>query len=257
MALSGDQLDRYARHILLKEIGGPGQQKLLNARVLIIGAGGLGSPAALYLAAAGVGTLGLVDDDVVSLSNLQRQILHTTQAVGEAKTASAARALTALNPDVRVIEHPVRLGPDNAAALIGSYDLVLDGCDNFETRLLVDDACLAARVPLISGAVGRFDGQVAVFRGWERHTDGTPAPTYRDLVPEVPPAGAVPTCETAGVIGALTGVVGSLMALEAIKEITGAGDSLAGQMIIYDALGTRFRKVRLVHDPAGPRGRGT
>ena len=255
MALSGEQLDRYARHILLKEIGGPGQQKLLAAKVLIVGAGGLGSPAALYLAAAGAGCIGIVDDDTVSLSNLQRQIIHTTAAVGEAKTASAARAIAALNPEVDVVAHGQRLTPARAGELVSAYDLVLDGCDNFETRFAVDDACLAARVPLVSGAVGRFDGQVAVFRGWERDAHGLPAPTYRDLVPEVPPPGSIATCEEEGVVGALTGVVGSLMAMEAIKEITGAGESLAGHLLIYDALATRFRKVRLAHDPQGPRGR--
>lgn len=250
MALTGDQLERYARHILLKEIGGPGQRKLLDARVLIVGAGGLGSPAALYLAAAGTGRIGIVDDDTVSLSNLQRQIIHTTAAVGEAKTASAARAIAALNPEVEVVPYTERLTAARARELVADYDLVLDGCDNFETRHAVDDACAAARVPLVSGAVGRFDGQVALFRAWEREADGTPAPRYRDLVPEIPPAGSVPTCEEAGVVGALTGVIGTLMAMEAIKEITGAGESLAGHLLIYDALDSRFRKVRLRHDPA-------
>ncbi len=248
MALTGEQLERYARHILLKEIGGPGQQALLNARVLIIGAGGLGSPAALYLAAAGVGTIGLVDDDIVSLSNLQRQIAHTTAAVGEAKTSSAARTLTALNPDTNVVAHEERLTDSNAEPLISSYDLVLDGCDNFETRFLVNDACTAAHVPLVSGAVGQFDGQLAVFRAWETLDDGSPSPNYRDLVPDMPPPGSVPTCEEAGVVGALTGVIGSMMAMEAIKEITGAGTSLAGNLLLYDALDTRIRRVKLRHD---------
>ena len=248
MALTGDQLERYARHILLKEIGGPGQQALLNARVLIIGAGGLGSPAALYLAAAGVGTIGLVDDDTVSLSNLQRQIIHTTAAVGEAKTASAARTINALTPDTHVVPHTERITGANALQLVGAYDLVLDGCDNFETRFIVNDACLSAHVPLVSGAVGQFDGQLAVFRGWETQPDGSAAPNYRDLVPEMPPPGSVPTCEEAGVVGALTGVIGSMMAMEAIKEITGAGTSLAGSLLLYDALETRVRRVKLHHD---------
>lgn len=248
MALTGDQLERYARHILLKEIGGPGQQALLNARVLIIGAGGLGSPAALYLAAAGVGTIGLVDDDTVSLSNLQRQIIHTTAAVGEAKTASAARTINALTPDTHVVPHTERITDANALQLVGAYDLVLDGCDNFETRFIVNDACLSAHVPLVSGAVGQFDGQLAVFRGWETQPDGSAAPNYRDLVPEMPPPGSVPTCEEAGVVGALTGVIGSMMAMEAIKEITGAGTSLAGSLLLYDALETRVRLVKLHHD---------
>ena len=248
MALTGDQLERYARHILLKEIGGPGQQALLNARVLIIGAGGLGSPAALYLAAAGVGTIGLVDDDTVSLSNLQRQIIHTTAAVGEAKTASAARTINALTPDTHVVPYTERITGANALQLVGAYDLVLDGCDNFETRFIVNDACLSAHVPLVSGAVGQFDGQLAVFRGWETQPDGSAAPNYRDLVPEMPPPGSVPTCEEAGVVGALTGVIGSMMAMEAIKEITGAGTSLAGSLLLYDALDTRVRRVKLHHD---------
>jgi len=249
MALSGDQLERYARHILLKEIGGPGQQALLSARVLIIGAGGLGSPAALYLAAAGLGTLGLVDDDVVSLSNLQRQIAHTTAAVGEPKTESAARTLSALNPDTTIVQYTERLTGSNVEALLRDYDLVLDGCDNFETRFLVSDACEQAHVPLVSGAVGRFDGQLAVFRPWEPDADGNPGPGYRDLVPDMPPPGSVPTCEEAGVVGALTGVIGSLMAMEAIKEITGAGTSMAGSLLLYDALDTRIRRVRLRRDP--------
>ncbi len=250
MPLTDTQLERYARHILLKEIGGPGQQALLAARVLIIGAGGLGSPAALYLAAAGVGTIGLVDDDTVSLSNLQRQVAHTTSAVGETKTASATRTLRALNPDTDIVSYTQRLTADNADEIISGYDLVLDGCDNFETRFLVNDACYRARVPLVSGAVGRFDGQLAVFRAWETDNDDTPAPNYRDLVPEMPPPGSVPTCEEAGVVGALTGVIGSMMAMEAIKEITGAGTSMAGHVLLYDALDTRIRKVRIVHDPA-------
>ncbi|MGD1934012.1 MAG: ThiF family adenylyltransferase [Candidatus Phaeomarinobacter sp.] len=248
MALTGDQLERYARHILLKEIGGPGQQALLNARVLIIGAGGLGSPAALYLAAAGVGTIGLVDDDTVSLSNLQRQIAHTTSAVGEPKTSSAARTINALNPDTQVVSHTDRIAADNAGQLISAYDLVLDGCDNFETRFIVNDACLSERVPLVSGAVGQFDGQLAVFRGWEAQPDGSLSPNYRDLVPEMPPPGSVPTCEEAGVVGALTGVIGSMMAMEAIKEITCAGTRLNGSLILYDALDTRIRRVKLRHD---------
>lgn len=249
MALTDTQLERYARHILLKEIGGPGQQALLAARVLIIGAGGLGSPAALYLAAAGVGTIGLVDDDIVSLSNLQRQVAHTTASVGDAKTTSAARTIKALNPDTVVVPHTERLTAENATRIVQAYDLVLDGCDNFETRFLVNDACVAMQVPLVSGAVGQFDGQLAVFRGWETEPDGSPAPNYRDLVPDMPPPGSVPTCEEAGVVGALTGVIGSMMAMEAIKEITGAGTSLAGSLLLYDALDTRVRRVKLRHDP--------
>ncbi|MBX3494896.1 MAG: HesA/MoeB/ThiF family protein [Parvibaculum sp.] len=249
MALSDTQLERYARHIVLKEIGGPGQQKLLKARVLIVGAGGLGSPCLIYLAAAGVGTIGIIDNDEVSLSNLQRQIAHGTTDVGRAKTESAAQAARRINPDVRVIEHRVRLTAANALDIISQYDIVADGCDNFATRFLVNDACYFARVPLVSAAVGQFEGQVATFRAFERDADGNPKPNYRDFIGETPAPGSVPTCEEAGVLGALTGVVGSLQALEVIKEITGAGTSLAGKLLIYDALDTRFRTLTLKWDP--------
>ena len=252
MALNDEQLERYARHIVLKEIGGPGQQKLLKARVLIIGAGGLGSPCLIYLAAAGVGTIGVIDDDTVSLSNLQRQIAHGTPDLGRAKTESASDAATRINPDVKIIQHRERLTAENALDIISQYDLVADGCDNFSTRFLVNDACYFARVPLVSAAVGQFEGQVAVFRAFERDAEGKPKPNYRDFVGETPPPGAVPTCEEAGVMGALTGVVGSLQALEVIKEITGAGESLAGKLLIYDALDTRFRTVKLKWDPKNP-----
>jgi molybdopterin/thiamine biosynthesis adenylyltransferase len=249
MKLDDTQLERYARHIVLKEIGGPGQQKLLKARVLVIGAGGLGSPCLIYLAAAGVGTLGIIDNDTVSLSNLQRQIAHGTGDVGRAKTESAAAAIRRINPDVCVVEHKERLTAANAIDIISQYDLVADGCDNFETRFLVNDACYFARVPLVSAAVGQFEGQVATFRAFERGDDGRPKPNYRDFVGATPPPGSVPTCEEAGVMGALTGVVGSLQALEVIKEITGAGTSLAGKLLIYDALDTRFRTLTLKWDP--------
>ncbi|WP_339830958.1 HesA/MoeB/ThiF family protein [uncultured Parvibaculum sp.] len=252
MALNDTQLERYARHIVLKEIGGPGQQKLLKARVLVIGAGGLGSPCLLYLAAAGVGTLGIIDNDDVSLSNLQRQIAHGTADIGRPKTESAAAAVRRLNPDVRVIEHRERLTAANALAIISQYDIVADGCDNFQTRFLVNDACYFARVPLVSAAVGQFEGQVATFRAFERDAEGKPKPNYRDFIGETPAPGSVPTCEEAGVMGALTGVVGSLQALEVIKEITGAGESLAGKLLIYDALDTRFRTLKLRWDPKNP-----
>jgi molybdopterin/thiamine biosynthesis adenylyltransferase len=250
--LSEDQLDRYARHIVLREIGGPGQQALLNARVLIIGAGGLGSPCALYLAAAGVGTIGIVDDDSVALSNLQRQILFGTDDVGQRKVEVARTALGRLNPDVHVNAHACRLTAENAERLIAEYDLVADGCDNFETRFAVADACLALKKTLVSAAVGRFEAQVATFKPHERDEKGEPFPCYRCLVPEAPPAGDVEPCSQAGIIGALTGVVGSLQALEAIKEITGAGTSLAGKLLLYDALGTSFRTIRLRKDPECP-----
>lgn len=249
MKLSDDQLERYARHIVLKEIGGPGQQKLLAARVLIIGAGGLGSPCLMYLAAAGVGTIGIIDNDTVSLSNLQRQIAHGTGDLGRAKTESAAEAAARINPDVKVVQHRERLTAANAIGIISQYDVVADGCDNFATRFLVNDACYFAKVPLVSAAVGQFEGQVATFRAFERDADGKPKPNYRDFVGATPPPGSVPTCEEAGVLGALTGVVGSLQALEVIKEITGAGESLAGKLLIYDALDTRFRTVKLKWDP--------
>ncbi|MEQ9146294.1 MAG: molybdopterin-synthase adenylyltransferase MoeB [Parvibaculaceae bacterium] len=252
MPLTDDQLERYARHIVLKEIGGPGQQKLLAAKVLLIGAGGLGSPLALYLAAAGVGTIGIIDDDTVSLSNLQRQVLHGTADVGRAKVQSAADAIARLNPDVTVIAHEERLSADNAEALVGQYDIVADGCDNFPTRFLVNDACYFARVPLVSAAVGRFDGQLSTFKGYERDAEGMPLPTYRDFVPGAPADGTVPTCEEAGVLGALTGVMGSLQALEVIKELTGTGTGLAGRLLIYDALEARVRTIRLRHDPDNP-----
>ena len=252
MPLTDAQIERYARHIVLHEIGGPGQQKLLQARVLVIGAGGLGSPCALYLAAAGVGTIGVIDDDVVALSNLQRQILHPTSAIGARKVLSARDSLLRLNPDVTIVTHDARLTADNALDIISSYDLVADGCDNFATRFLVNDACYFARKPLVSAAVGQFDGQLAVFKGYERDENGNPMPTYRDLVPEAPPPGAIPSCEEAGVIGALTGVMGSLQALEAIKELTDAGTSLAGSLLLYDALDTQFRKVKLRWDPENP-----
>jgi len=252
MALSDDQLERYARHIVLKEIGGPGQQKLLKARVLIIGAGGLGSPCMIYLAATGVGTIGIIDNDNVSLSNLQRQIAHGTDDIGRAKTESAADTVRRINPDVTIIQHKERLTTANAIDIISQYDVVADGCDNFETRFLVNDACYFAKVPLVSAAVGQFEGQVAVFRAFERDADGKPKPNYRDFIGETPPPGAVPTCEEAGVVGALTGVIGSLQALEVIKEITGAGTSLAGRLLIYDALDTRFRTLTLRWDPKNP-----
>jgi molybdopterin/thiamine biosynthesis adenylyltransferase len=232
------EVERYARHLVLREIGGGGQQALSRARVLIIGVGGLGSPAALYLAAAGVGTLGLVDPDTVGLSNLQRQILFDASEVGEAKVQAGQARLQALNPHVAIEAHPARVDAANAEALIGAYDLVLDGVDDFATRFVINDACVATGRPLVSGALGRWTGQVGVF---------ATRPCYRCLVPEIPPDAE--TCAAVGVIGALAGVVGSLMALEAVKLITGAGQSLAGRLIIYDALASEARTVRLPADP--------
>jgi molybdopterin/thiamine biosynthesis adenylyltransferase len=242
--LSSEELERYARHIVLPEIGGPGQQRLKRARVLVIGAGGLGAPVLAYLAAAGVGTLGIVDDDEVSLSNLQRQVIHTTGRVGEAKVASAEAAIRAINPHVRVEGHGLRLDTGNAARLVALYDVVADGSDNFETRYAVADACAAGRRPLVAAAVGRFDGTVTVLKPYEADAEGRRRPSYRDLFPEPPPAGMVPSCAQAGVLGALTGVVGTLQAMEVIKLLTGVGEPLVGRLLMYDALGGRFETVR-------------
>jgi molybdopterin-synthase adenylyltransferase len=247
MAFSDEEIERYARHIVLKEVGGAGQARLARARVLVIGAGGLGSPLVLYLAAAGVGTLGIVDFDRVSLSNLQRQIAHRTVDIGRLKTDSAADAAHALNPGVRIEAHPIRIAPDNAMQLIGRYDLVADGSDNFQTRFLVNDACFFAKRPLVFAAVSEFDGQLATFKAHDRSGS---YPCYRCLFPEPPPAGAAPSCSEAGVLGAAAGVVGTLQALEVIKEILGIGEGLAGQLLIYDALPARFRAVRVHPDPA-------
>ncbi|APH70488.1 molybdopterin-synthase adenylyltransferase MoeB [Aquibium oceanicum] len=242
--LTPEELERYARHIVLPEIGGPGQQKLKRARVLVIGAGGLGAPVLEYLAAAGVGTLGIVDDDIVSVSNLQRQVIHDTRAVGKAKVDSAAETIGRINPHVAVERHHVRLDAGNAAELVSAYDLVIDGSDNFDTRYLVADACAAAGKPLVAAAVGRFDGSLTVLKPFENGPEGEPLPSYRDLFPEPPPAGLVPSCAEAGVLGALTGVMGTLQAMEAIKLIAGIGEPLIGRLLLYDALGARFDVMR-------------
>lgn len=252
MAFSAEELERYRRHILLKEIGGPGQQKLKAASVALIGAGGLGAPASLYLAAAGVGRLRIIDPDTASLSNLQRQILYRSADVGRPKVERAAEALAALNPNVAVEPVAERLDDANAQRLLGSCDLVLDGCDDFTTRFAVNDAAHALGITLISGAVGRWDGQIATFKSGL--TKAAPRaerlPCYRCFVPETPP-NAEP-CSLVGVVGALTGVVGAVMALEAIKEITGAGESLAGRLMLFDGLAGEARTVRLSPDPACP-----
>ncbi len=245
MEFSDQQVERYARHLVLKEVGGAGQQRLLRSKVLVIGAGGLGSPLLLYLAAAGVGTLGIVDDDRVSLSNLQRQVAHTTSRVGEAKTASATAAVIGLNPEVRVIEHPVRLTSENALDLIESYDLVADGSDNFATRFLANDACYFARKPLVTAAIQRFDGQLATFKG---HEAGD-FPCYRCVFGEPPGAEFDQTCSREGVLGALAGTMGAMQATEVIKELLGIGETLAGWLLIYDALDAVFRKIRVRRDP--------
>ena len=242
--LSPEELERYARHIVLPEIGGPGQQKLKRARVLVIGAGGLGAPVLEYLAAAGIGTLGIVDDDTVSLSNLQRQVIHDTDAVGLPKTDSAKRAIARINPHVAVETHALRLTAENAGELVRGYDLVADGSDNFDTRYAVADACADEERPLVSAAVGRFDGSITVLKPYEARPDGRNWPSYRDLFPEPPPAGLVPSCAEAGVLGALTGVIGTLQALEVIKLVTGIGEPLLGRLLLYDALGARFDTIR-------------
>jgi molybdopterin/thiamine biosynthesis adenylyltransferase len=252
MAFSTEELERYARHIMLKEIGGPGQQRLKAAHVAMIGAGGLGAPAALYLTAAGVGKLTLIDPDTASLSNLQRQVLYRGADIGQPKTARAKQALNALNPHVEIVARAERLDDANAQALLAGADLILDGCDDFATRFAVNAAAHALGTPLISGAVGRWDGQLATFKSGL--TKGKPAyerlPCYRCFVPEAPPE-AEP-CSAVGIVGALPGVIGAMMALEAIKEIAHAGESLAGRLLLYDGLAGAPRVVRLPPDPECP-----
>jgi adenylyltransferase/sulfurtransferase len=252
-ALTEAQIRRYARHVLLDEVGGAGQERLLAAKVLVVGAGGLGSPLLLYLAAAGVGTLGIIDDDVVELGNLQRQVVHTTARLGRPKVESAREAIAAINPDVRVVCHPARLTADNAPALVAAYDVVADGSDNFPTRFLLNDACYFARKPLVSGAVLRFSGQVATFKAYrgDAGAEGR-GPCYRCLFRAPPPADDVPACAEAGVLGAFCGVIGSLQATEVIKEILGIGESLAGFLLVLDGLDASIRKIRVRPDPGCP-----
>ncbi|MCU1547457.1 MAG: moeB [Arthrobacter sp.] len=244
--LSPEEVERYSRHLISTEIGALGQRRLKNAKVLVIGAGGLGSPALLYLAAAGVGTLGIIDDDDVDLSNLQRQVIHGVADVGRPKIESARDAIAALNPLVDVRLHNVRLDAGNAVELFAGYDLILDGADNFATRYLVNDAAAILGKPYVWGSIFRFDGQVSVF--WEQH-----GPTYRDLYPEAPPAGSVPSCGEGGVFGMLCAAVGSLMVTEAVKLITGVGRSLLGRVALYDALGGTWREIKVARDPAAER----
>jgi adenylyltransferase/sulfurtransferase len=246
--LSDDDITRYSRHILLDEVGGAGQARLAAARVLVVGAGGLGSPLALYLAAAGVGTLGLVDDDVVELSNLQRQVAHTTARIGMPKVESAAEAARAINPGVRLEAHATRLDAGNVGAIIDRYDIVCDGTDNFATRFLLADACHLHARPLVSAAVLRFEAQLSVFRS---HL-GAPHPCYRCLHPAPPPEGLVPSCAEAGVLGAVTGVAGTLQATEVLKLILGIGEPLDGRLLMWDSLAASFSTVRLRRDPACP-----
>jgi molybdopterin-synthase adenylyltransferase len=250
--LAPEELERYARHIVLHEVGGPGQNALKRARVLVIGAGGLSAPALLYLAAAGVGTIGIVDDDAVSLSNLQRQVIHGTPDIGTPKTDSAAAVIQRLNPHVAVELHPVRLTAANALDLIARYDVIADGSDNFTTRYLVSDACFFAKKPLVTAAMGTFDGTLTTIRAHERAFDGTPNPTYRCLFPEPPPPGTVPTCAEAGVLGAMAGMLGAMMALEVIREIVHFGEGLVGRLVMVDARSMRFETLHYSWDPANP-----
>lgn len=252
MALALEEIQRYKRHLLLHDIGGQGQAKLKQARVLVVGAGGLGSPVLLYLAAAGVGTLGIIDDDRVSLDNLQRQVVHTTANVGRPKVDSAREALAALNPHVVVETYETRLDASNAAEIISRYDIVADGSDNFTTRFLVSDACYFARRTLVHAAVGPFDGYLTTLKPFADGADGKPLPSYRCLFPEAPPPGTVANCSEVGVLGSVVGVIGTLQATEVIKEITGFGASLAGRLLLYDAKDTRFETVRVGWDPDNP-----
>jgi molybdopterin/thiamine biosynthesis adenylyltransferase/rhodanese-related sulfurtransferase len=243
--LNPEQRNRYHRHLLLPEVGEAGQQKLLDSKVLLLGAGGLGSPAALYLAAAGVGTLGIIDMDVVDESNLQRQILHNLDRIGERKVDSAKKTLTALNPDVDVVGYDVRLGADNILEIIDGYDVIVDGTDNFPTRYLVNDASLLKRIPVVHGSIFRFEGQATVFAPYQ-------GPCYRCLFPEPPPAEMAPSCAEAGVLGVLPGIVGSIQAMEAIKLILGLGDPLIGRLLSYDAMEESFRTFKVPRDPHCP-----
>lgn len=240
---SSEEIERYARHIVLPEIGGPGQQALKHARVLVIGAGGLGAPVLAYLAAAGVGTLGIADDDGVSLSNLQRQIIHDTGSVGAAKTESAARAIARINPHVVCRRFHERLDAGTIGDILSGFDILVDGSDNFDTRYMAADAAERAEIPLVTGAVGRFDGSLTVLTPYLSGADGKANPRYRDLYPKPPPEGLVPSCAEAGIVGPVTGVIGTLMAMEVIKLVTGAGEPLIGRLLLYDGLSARFETI--------------
>ncbi len=245
MSLTDDQLDRYARHLVLREVGGMGQRKLLSSKVLVVGAGGLGSPLVLYLAAAGVGTIGVVDDDHVDLSNLQRQIAHGTDDIGTAKVLSAKAAVHRINPDVNLIPHETRLTAENARDLFDGYDLIADGSDNFNTRFLINDLCYFMKKPLVSAAMLQFEGQLSTYKAYQ----GGDHPCYRCIFPAPPPPDVAQTCGEAGILGALAGTMGSLQATEVLKELLDIGDSMSGQLLIYDALYTDFRKVKVRPDP--------
>ncbi len=244
--LTDEQLERYARHVILDEVGEEGQLKLLRSRVLVVGAGGLGSPALLYLAAAGVGTLGIVDHDTVDITNLQRQIIHTDEDVGEAKVRSAAERIEALNPEIEVIEHRARFTAANAMELVAGYDLVVDGSDNFAARYLTNDACFLAKKPLVSAALVRFEGQLSTYKAYET------GPCYRCIFPTPPDPNLVPRCDTVGIFGAVAGVMGTLQAVEVLKELLGLGTSMAGRLLLFDALDQTFRTIRTNRDPDCP-----
>ena len=251
--LSAAEIERYARHIVLADVGGPGQQKLKSAKVLVVGAGGLGAPVIQYLAAAGVGRLGIIDNDMISLSNLQRQVIHDTASVGRLKVVSAAEAVARINPHVVVEVFPLRLTAENAEAVVGNYDIVADCSDNFPTRYAVSDACYRVRKPLILAAVSQMDGSLTTLKPYEVPPGSdVPNPTYRCLFREAPPEGLLPTCAEAGILGALTGVVGSIQAIEIIKEIVGIGEGLVGRLLLYDARAARFDTIRYVWDPGNP-----
>ena len=252
MKLEPSEIERYARHIVLRDIGGPGQLKLKRAKVLVIGAGGLGAPLIQYLAAAGIGVIGVADDDKVSLSNLQRQILHGEPDIGRKKVDSAAAAAGRLNSHVEIRKHDVRVLPENVAELVRAYDVIADGSDNFATRYLVSDACFLERRPLVTAAVGPMDASLTTLRPFESGANGAPNPTYRCLFPEPPSAGTVPTCEEAGVLGALTGIVGSMMAMEVIREIVGFGEGLVGRLVLFDARAMRFETLAYGWDADNP-----
>lgn len=250
--LTSDEVQRYKRHLVLRDVGAPGQQKLKSARVLVIGAGGLGSPVVTYLAAAGVGTIGIIDDDTVSIDNLQRQIAHRTEDAGRLKVDSARDSILRINPLVTVETYAERINATNALAIISRYDIVADGSDNFATRYLVSDACYFAKRPLVYAVLGSFDGYVSIFKPHEKDAQGNPYPSLRCVFPEAPPAGLVANCEEVGVLGPVAGVVGTLQATEVVKGLLGLGESLAGRLLIYDALATRFEVVAIAWDPDNP-----
>jgi molybdopterin-synthase adenylyltransferase len=247
-----EEIARYARHIVLRHVGGPGQQRLKAASVLVVGAGGLGAPLIQYLAAAGIGRIGILDDDHITLSNLQRQVIHRTADMDRLKAERASEAVAEINPHVVVECHPLRITEDNAADLVSAYDVIADGSDNFDTRYIVSDACFHAAKTLVTAAVNEFDGSITTLRPFEKTAEGQPNPTYRCLFPEKPAPGLIPTCSEAGVLGALTGMIGAMQAIEVIREIVGFGEGLVGKLLLVDALHMSFETVRYGWDPANP-----